>query len=186
MAGIAVCWLAATRRSPALPVVVATLLVPVSLVLVVVVAIRVLLDPPSVHLLQAGGANVLEARPGAYVGLVLSVVVARRCVTSRCGATGSRPRTRRRCSRRCASRTRAHLVPPRIRPMLERQQVDHVARLAQLELSDAEAEKMAVELSKVLDHIEAIRELDLEGVEPTSHVIDVVNALRADVPEPLT
>lgn len=67
---------------------------------------------------------------------------------------------------------------------LERQQVDHVARLAQLELSDAEADRMAVELSKVLDHIEAIRSLDLEGVEPTSHVIDVVNALRADVPEP--
>ena len=68
--------------------------------------------------------------------------------------------------------------------MLERQQVDHVARLAQLELSDAEAEKMAAELSKVLDHIEAIRELDLEGVEPTSHVVDVVNALRPDIPEP--
>ena len=66
--------------------------------------------------------------------------------------------------------------------MLERQTVDHVARLARLELSDAEADKMAVELSKVLDHIEAIRSLDLEGVEPTSHVIDVVNALRADRP----
>jgi len=36
----------------------------------------------------------------------------------------------------------------------------------------------------VLDHIEKIRELDLEGVPPTSHVIDVVNALRADEPEP--
>lgn len=68
--------------------------------------------------------------------------------------------------------------------MLDRQTVDHVARLARLELSDAEAEQMAVELSKVLDHIEAIRELDLDGVEPTSHVVDVVNALRADVPEP--
>jgi aspartyl-tRNA(Asn)/glutamyl-tRNA(Gln) amidotransferase subunit C len=68
--------------------------------------------------------------------------------------------------------------------MLERQQVDHVARLARLELSDSEAEKMAVELSKVLDHIEAIRGLDLEGVEPTSHVVDLVNALRADVPVP--
>ena len=43
---------------------------------------------------------------------------------------------------------------------------------------------MAVELSKVLDHIEAIRELDLEGVEPTSHVVDLVNALRADEPRP--
>lgn len=68
--------------------------------------------------------------------------------------------------------------------MLERQQVDHVARLARLELSDAEAEKMAVELSKVLDHIEAIRQLDLGGVEPTSHVVDLVNSLRADSPEP--
>jgi aspartyl-tRNA(Asn)/glutamyl-tRNA(Gln) amidotransferase subunit C len=68
--------------------------------------------------------------------------------------------------------------------MLERQQVDHVARLARLELSDAEADKMAIELSKVLDHIEAIRSLDLDGVEPTSHVVDLVNALRADVPQP--
>ncbi len=66
--------------------------------------------------------------------------------------------------------------------MLERETVDHVARLARLALSDAETDVMAVELSKILDHIEAIRTLDLDGVEPTSHVIDVVNALRADVP----
>jgi aspartyl-tRNA(Asn)/glutamyl-tRNA(Gln) amidotransferase subunit C len=68
--------------------------------------------------------------------------------------------------------------------MLERKQVDHVARLARLELSESEAERMAAELSKVLDHIEKIRELDLEGVAPTSHVVDVVNVLRADVPRP--
>ena len=66
--------------------------------------------------------------------------------------------------------------------MLERKTVDHVARLARLELSAAEKDKMAVELSQILDHIEAIRQLDLEGVEPTSHVVDIVNALRADVP----
>ena len=59
-----------------------------------------------------------------------------------------------------------------------------MARLARLELSDDEVERMAVELSKVLDHIDKIRELDLEGVPPTSHVIDVVNALRADEPVP--
>ena len=63
-------------------------------------------------------------------------------------------------------------------------QVIHVARLARLELSDAEVDRMAVELSKVLDHIEKIRELDLDGVEPTSHVVDLVNALRADEPRP--
>ena len=68
--------------------------------------------------------------------------------------------------------------------MLAREQVDHVARLARLELSDEESGRMAAELSKVLDHIEKIRELDLAGVEPTSHVLDVVNVLRADEPEP--
>ena len=59
-----------------------------------------------------------------------------------------------------------------------------MARLARLELNDEEVDRMAAELSKVLDHIEAIRELDLEGEPPTSHVIDVVNVLRADEPEP--
>jgi aspartyl-tRNA(Asn)/glutamyl-tRNA(Gln) amidotransferase subunit C len=68
--------------------------------------------------------------------------------------------------------------------MLDREQVLHVARLARLELTDAEVDKMADELSKVLDHIEAIRELDLEGVKPTAHVIDVTNVLRADEPTP--
>jgi aspartyl-tRNA(Asn)/glutamyl-tRNA(Gln) amidotransferase subunit C len=68
--------------------------------------------------------------------------------------------------------------------MLDREQVLHVARLARLELTDDEVEKMAAELSKVLDHIEKIRELDLEGVPPTSHVVDVVGVLRADEPQP--
>jgi aspartyl-tRNA(Asn)/glutamyl-tRNA(Gln) amidotransferase subunit C len=66
--------------------------------------------------------------------------------------------------------------------MLDRDQVLHVARLARLELSEDEVEHMASELSHVLDHIEKIRELDLEGVPPTSHVLDVVNALRPDEP----
>jgi aspartyl-tRNA(Asn)/glutamyl-tRNA(Gln) amidotransferase subunit C len=68
--------------------------------------------------------------------------------------------------------------------MLDRAQVLHVARLARLELTDAEVERMASELSKVLDHVEKIRELDLEGVAPTSHVVDVVNVLRPDEPRP--
>jgi aspartyl-tRNA(Asn)/glutamyl-tRNA(Gln) amidotransferase subunit C len=68
--------------------------------------------------------------------------------------------------------------------MLDRDQVLHVARLARLELTDDEVDRMAGELSKVLDHIEAIRELDLDAVPPTSHVIDVTNVLRADEPQP--
>jgi aspartyl-tRNA(Asn)/glutamyl-tRNA(Gln) amidotransferase subunit C len=68
--------------------------------------------------------------------------------------------------------------------MLDRAQVLHVARLARLELGEAEVERMATELSKVLEHVEKIRELDLEGVPPTSHVVDVVNVLRPDRPRP--
>ncbi len=68
--------------------------------------------------------------------------------------------------------------------MIDRTQVLHVARLARLELADAEVEQMARELSAVLDHIEKIGELDLDAVEPTSHVVDVVNALRVDEPRP--
>jgi len=68
--------------------------------------------------------------------------------------------------------------------MLDRSQVLHVARLARLELSEEEVERMAGELSKVLEHIEKIRELDLQGVPATSHVVDVVNVLRPDEPRP--
>jgi aspartyl-tRNA(Asn)/glutamyl-tRNA(Gln) amidotransferase subunit C len=66
--------------------------------------------------------------------------------------------------------------------MLDREQVLHVARLAKLELDDAAIERMSAELSKVLDHVERIRELDLENVAPTSHVVDVSSVLRADEP----
>ena len=68
--------------------------------------------------------------------------------------------------------------------MLDRDQVLHVARLARLALTNEELDRMAAERSKVLDHIEKIGELDLADVAPTSHVVDVVNALRPDEPEP--
>ena len=68
--------------------------------------------------------------------------------------------------------------------MIDRDQVLHVASLARLQLSEIEIDRMASELSDVLDHIEKMGELDLDGVQATTHVIDVVNALRADEPEP--
>jgi aspartyl-tRNA(Asn)/glutamyl-tRNA(Gln) amidotransferase subunit C len=68
--------------------------------------------------------------------------------------------------------------------MIDREQVLHVARLARLQLSDEEVERMAGELSAILGHIERISELDLEGVPPTSHVVEVANALRPDEPRP--
>jgi aspartyl-tRNA(Asn)/glutamyl-tRNA(Gln) amidotransferase subunit C len=68
--------------------------------------------------------------------------------------------------------------------MIDREQVLHVARLARLELSEPEIERMAAELSKVLDHIERIGELQLDDVPPTSHVVEIANALRPDEPRP--
>ncbi len=68
--------------------------------------------------------------------------------------------------------------------MIDRAEVLHVARLARLELSEEEQERMARELSTILDHIEKIGELDLGDVEPTSHVVEIENVLRADEPRP--
>lgn len=66
--------------------------------------------------------------------------------------------------------------------MIDRAQVLHVARLARLRLSDEEVERMAGELSGILDHVDRIGNLDLEGVEPTSHVVELENVLRPDEP----
>jgi aspartyl-tRNA(Asn)/glutamyl-tRNA(Gln) amidotransferase subunit C len=66
--------------------------------------------------------------------------------------------------------------------MLEREQVIHVARLARLELDESELEAMAGELSAVLDHVERIRELDLDGVVPTAHATDLAGVMRPDEP----
>jgi aspartyl-tRNA(Asn)/glutamyl-tRNA(Gln) amidotransferase subunit C len=71
-----------------------------------------------------------------------------------------------------------------IRGVIDRDQVLHVARLARLKLTEEEVEKMASELSGILEHVEHINELDLESVEPTSHVVAVENVLRPDEPRP--
>jgi aspartyl-tRNA(Asn)/glutamyl-tRNA(Gln) amidotransferase subunit C len=68
--------------------------------------------------------------------------------------------------------------------MIEREQVLHVAKLARLRLSEAEVEKMAGELSGILEHVDRIGELELDDVLPTSHVVDLENVLRPDEPRP--
>ena len=68
--------------------------------------------------------------------------------------------------------------------VIEREQVLHVAKLARLRLSDAEVEKMAGELSGILEHVDRISGLDLDGVAPTSHVVELENVLRPDEPRP--
>jgi aspartyl-tRNA(Asn)/glutamyl-tRNA(Gln) amidotransferase subunit C len=68
--------------------------------------------------------------------------------------------------------------------VIARDEVIHVARLARLAVSDEELEPLARELSAVLDHIAKMNELDLDEVPPTSHVVEVTGALRADEPRP--
>ena len=57
-----------------------------------------------------------------------------------------------------------------------------MAKLARLGLTDEEVETMAGELSGILEHVDRIATLDLEDVPPTSHVVELENVLRADEP----
>ncbi len=63
-------------------------------------------------------------------------------------------------------------------------QVLHVARLARLEFTAEEAEKFSGQMGAILDYVEKLNELDLEGVAPMAHVHDVVNAFREDEVRP--
>jgi aspartyl-tRNA(Asn)/glutamyl-tRNA(Gln) amidotransferase subunit C len=62
--------------------------------------------------------------------------------------------------------------------------VQHVARLARLALTEAEQARLREELDAILAYVDALRALDTEGVEPTAHVLPVVNAMRDDEPRP--
>jgi aspartyl-tRNA(Asn)/glutamyl-tRNA(Gln) amidotransferase subunit C len=68
--------------------------------------------------------------------------------------------------------------------VIDREQVLHVAKLARLRLSEGEVETMTDELSGILAHVDRISQMDLEGVEPTSHVVALENVLRPDQPRP--
>ena len=68
--------------------------------------------------------------------------------------------------------------------MISRDDVEHVARLARLALSAAEAERMREQLSGILDYIDTLRALDTAGVEPTSHAVPLVNVMRDDETRP--
>jgi aspartyl-tRNA(Asn)/glutamyl-tRNA(Gln) amidotransferase subunit C len=71
-----------------------------------------------------------------------------------------------------------------IRSVIDRDQVLHVAKLARLKLTEDELERMAGELSGILEHVDRISELDLDDVEPTTHVVALENVLRPDEPRP--
>jgi len=62
-------------------------------------------------------------------------------------------------------------------------QVKHVANLARLAITEEEAEKFTKQLDAIIGFAEQLNELDTENVEPTSHVLDIKNVLREDVPQ---
>ena len=63
---------------------------------------------------------------------------------------------------------------------ISRAGVEHVAALARLSLSDAESDRMASELDRILEYANALAEIDTTGVEPTSHAVLRSTPLRAD------
>ena len=64
--------------------------------------------------------------------------------------------------------------------MITREDVEHVARLARLELNDDELGRMREQLNAILGYIDKLRELDVTNVEPTSHAVPLVNVMRED------
>ena len=67
---------------------------------------------------------------------------------------------------------------------ISREDVLHVAALAQLELSEDEIERLTEQLNDILAAVGKVSELDLSDVPPTSHPLDLVNVLADDVPRP--
>lgn len=66
---------------------------------------------------------------------------------------------------------------------ITKDQVKHVANLARLAVTDEEVEKLSDDLSAIIGYAEQLNELDTEGVEPTTHVLDLKNVMRKDEPK---
>ena len=67
---------------------------------------------------------------------------------------------------------------------LTRADVEHVAKLARLALSEDEVEQFTVQLGAVLEHFASVAALDTSGVPPTSHPIPLANVMRRDERRP--
>ena len=67
---------------------------------------------------------------------------------------------------------------------IDRETVVHVARLARLDLREDEVDRLTDELAAILDAVSNVAELDLDGVPPTSHPLDLVNVWADDEPRP--
>ncbi len=68
--------------------------------------------------------------------------------------------------------------------MITKETVRHIAKLARLKLSAQEEDIYTEQLGKILDHIDALKEVDTEGIEPMSHALQINNIMRDDKVEP--
>jgi aspartyl-tRNA(Asn)/glutamyl-tRNA(Gln) amidotransferase subunit C len=66
--------------------------------------------------------------------------------------------------------------------MISREEVEHVARLARLRFDEEELAKLQPELGRIIEYVHQLAELDLSGLEPTSHAVPLKNVLREDEP----
>lgn len=64
---------------------------------------------------------------------------------------------------------------------ISKSEVEYIAHLARLELSNEEKEKFTVQLTAILEYMDKLNELDTANVPPTTHVINIVNAWREDI-----
>lgn len=69
-------------------------------------------------------------------------------------------------------------------PTISMKQIEHVAWLARIELTEDEKKSFTQQLNEILDYFKKIDEVDTSNIEPTFHVLDLVNVLRDDKVEP--
>jgi aspartyl-tRNA(Asn)/glutamyl-tRNA(Gln) amidotransferase subunit C len=67
---------------------------------------------------------------------------------------------------------------------ITREEVQHVARLARLDLADTVLDSMAEQLGGILDYMETLNRVDTEGIAPTAHAVSQATPLRADERRP--
>ena len=67
---------------------------------------------------------------------------------------------------------------------IKREEIEHIAMLARLRLSDEEKELFGSQLSSILGYMDKLEELDTKDIEPTSHVLSLNNVMREDVTSP--
>ena len=67
---------------------------------------------------------------------------------------------------------------------IDRKTVEHVAKLARLQLSGEELDRYGKQLGAILDYIAKLEKLDVSGLEPLAHAVDTDNVFRDDVPRP--